>query len=221
MSAKVILVGYEKGGVGKTATVINLAVALSIEHYSGETDRILLVDADKQGTLYRWNQKREDVDGVNAFPCSYLLDNINQGVNIQRDKYDYIIIDAAGRDSREMRSGMLCCDLMVMPIETACESTDLLENMAELYTKAQDFSKDLQAVVFLNKVATTGSVEERQYAKSLLSEFPEFKLLKTMMYVRTAHKNMSRIGMGAMESKDSRAKGEVSCLLREVLSYVK
>ncbi|WP_037028205.1 AAA family ATPase, partial [Psychromonas aquimarina] len=94
MTCKVILVGYEKGGVGKTATAINIATALAKERYKGKTDRILIVDADKQATLYRWNQRREENDDTEAFPCICLLLKINKEVNRQRENYDYIIIDA-------------------------------------------------------------------------------------------------------------------------------
>ncbi|MFA0520558.1 ParA family protein, partial [Vibrio sp. 10N.222.55.E8] len=55
---KVILLGHQKGGVGKSNTAANLAVAISKERFNGETDDILLIDADPQATLYRWAQRR-------------------------------------------------------------------------------------------------------------------------------------------------------------------
>ncbi|WP_413694381.1 AAA family ATPase [Psychromonas sp. KJ10-2] len=221
MSSKVILVGFQKGGVGKTLTAVNLATSISNQKYNGKTDRILIIDADPQSSAYRWNQKREENTEVSAFTCICLSMKINMEIERHRPNYDYIIVDAAGRDSREMRSGMLCSDLMIMPIEIASESTDLLESMSEVYDAAKDFNPNLKVVSFLNKVPTNGSESERLEAKSILSEYPEFPLLKTMIYLRTAHSKMTRVGKGVSESSDSKAKGEMSCLLSEVLNELK
>ena len=121
---KVILLAHQKGGVGKSNTATNLAVAIAKEQFNGETDRILLVDADPQATLYRWSQRREDNQNVNSFPCIRLDGNITSQVKREAGKYDYVIIDAAGRDSREMRSAMLASDLMLMPTKASLADLD-------------------------------------------------------------------------------------------------
>ncbi|WP_330126258.1 division plane positioning ATPase MipZ, partial [Vibrio harveyi] len=95
-------------------TACNLAVALASERYQEDTSRILLLDADPQGTLYRWNQRRIDA-GLREFPCIRLDGNITKQLQREIENYDFIIVDAAGRDSREMRSAMLAADLMIMP----------------------------------------------------------------------------------------------------------
>ncbi|MCD9524813.1 AAA family ATPase [Photobacterium carnosum] len=212
---KVILLGHQKGGVGKSNTAVNLAVAISKEKYQGETDRILLIDADPQATLYRWAQRREENETSNAFPCIRLDGNVTKQIKREADKYDYVIVDAAGRDSREMRSAMLAVDLMLMPTKASLSDLELLEHMAETVETARDYNPDLNVAVFIN-MAPTNSQSEKTIAKQLLKEFPEFILLNTVISERKAHRDAFSEALGIHEWKDTKAKAEMSCLLKEI-----
>ena len=212
---KVILLGHQKGGVGKSNTAVNLAVAISKEEFKSETDRILLIDADPQATLYRWSQRRDENNNVNSFPCIRLDGNITAQIKREAEKYDFVIIDAAGRDSREMRSAMLACDIMLMPTKASRADLELLEHMAETVETARDYNHNLHVCVFIN-MAPTNSNAEKITAKKLLAEFPEFKLMKTVISERKAHRDAFSEALGIHEWKDSKAKAEVSCLLKEV-----
>ncbi|EGQ7990761.1 TPA: AAA family ATPase [Vibrio vulnificus] len=212
---KIILLAHQKGGVGKSDTACNLAVGLAFEHYQGYTDKILLVDADVQSTLYRWNQRRID-NGLREFPCIRLEGNINKQLQRELDNYDYIIVDAAGRDSREMRSAMLAAHLMVMPTKASHADLELLEHMAETVEAARDYNEALQVAVFIN-MAPTNTHAEKVVAKALLKEYPEFRLLNTVVADRKAHRDAFHSACGVHEWKDSKAKSEISCLLKEVV----
>lgn len=216
---KVILLGHQKGGGGKSNTAANLAVAISKERFNGETDDILLIDADPQATLYRWAQRREELDKVNAFPCIRLDGNVTKQIKRESEKYSYVIVDAAGRDSREMRSAMLAADLMLMPTKASLSDLELLEHMADTIEAARDYNSDLKVGVFIN-MSPTNSQSEKKVAKELLREFPEFVLLNTVVSERKAHRDAWSEAVGVHEWKDSKAKAEISCLLKDVQNEI-
>ncbi|TFZ57842.1 chromosome partitioning protein ParA [Photobacterium damselae subsp. piscicida] len=216
---KVILLAHQKGGVGKSNTATNLAVAIAKEKFKGNTDHILLIDADPQATLYRWAQRREESDDIPSFPCIRLDGNITSQIKRESEKYDYVIIDAAGRDSREMRSAMLSADLMLMPTKASLADLELLEHMSETVEIARDYNPNLAVCVFIN-MAPTNSQIEKLLAKQLLNEFPEFKLLHTVISERKSHRDAFSEALGVHDWKDSKAKAEVSCLLKEVLDEI-
>ncbi|MEZ8169200.1 AAA family ATPase [Vibrio tasmaniensis 1F-187] len=216
---KVILLGHQKGGVGKSNTAANLAVAISKERFNGETDEILLIDADPQATLYRWAQRREELDKMNAFPCIRLDGNVTKQIKRESEKYSYVIVDAAGRDSREMRSAMLAADLMLMPTKASLSDLELLEHMADTIETARDYNSDLKVGVFIN-MSPTNSQSEKKVAKELLREFPEFVLLNTVVSERKAHRDAWSEAVGVHEWKDSKAKAEISCLLKDVQNEI-
>lgn len=217
---KVILIGHQKGGVGKSNTASHLAVALLKEKLGGDSDRILLIDADPQATLYRWSQRREENADVISFPCIRLDGNITNQVRREVEKYDYVIIDAAGRDSREMRSAMLASDIMLMPTKASRADLELLEHMAETVETARDYNPSLIVSVFVN-MAPTNSHTEKLIAKQLLSEYPEFKLMNTVISERKAHRDSFSLALGLHEWTDLKAKGELSCLLQELSDELK
>jgi chromosome partitioning protein len=215
---KVLLIAHQKGGVGKSNTVVNLAVALASEKFNGETNQILLIDADPQASTYRWNQRRED-NGHASFPCIRLEGNINKQISREADNYQWVIIDAAGRDSREMRSAMLAADLMIMPTKASYSDLELMEHMAHTLSTAKDYNEKLKANVFIN-MSPTNSQSEKLEARKLLKEYPEFELLKSVLYERKAYRESYAAAVGVHEWKDYKAKAETSYLLKELISNV-
>lgn len=213
---KVILLAHQKGGVGKSNSVVNLAVAIAVEKYNGDTSQILLVDADPQASTYRWNQRREESDHP-SFPCIRLEGNINKQLARESENYDYVLIDAAGRDSREMRSAMLASNIMLMPTKASHADLELMEHMADTVNTARDYNEELQVAVFIN-MSPTNSQAEKKEALSLLKEYPEFKLLRSIVYERKAYRDSFAEALGVHEWNNAKAKGEFSCLLKEVLS---
>ena len=90
-----------KGGVGKTTTALNLAIACKLRGRD-----VLAVDGDRQGTLMAALSGREVEPSI---PCVHYPDGqaLRQQVTLARDRYTDIVIDAGGRDSTAMRATLM------------------------------------------------------------------------------------------------------------------
>ena len=95
----IITIANRKGGVGKTTLATNLAVALS------KKGSLVLVDADDQQSALKWSKRRTE----NPIYTEYHTGDLKKILLDLQKKYDYIILDIAGRDSEEFRSAWLGC----------------------------------------------------------------------------------------------------------------
>lgn len=138
--AVIFTIANRKGGVGKTTLATNLAVALS------NKGKLLLVDADEQRSAFQWNEHREnklDVITVHA----NLLDTLEPF----NDKYDYILIDVAGRDSEIFREALLVSDKLIVPTQPSLLDLEVIPYIAD---KAQAATKKNPALkVFAVKLS--------------------------------------------------------------------
>jgi chromosome partitioning protein len=99
----------QKGGVGKTTLSINVAACLSL---LGQ--RVLLIDADKQGTASTWASLRAD----SAFQVvSLSRENMARDAMKLAAGFDFTVIDGPPQAETISRSCIVASDLVVLPIE--------------------------------------------------------------------------------------------------------
>src|SRR6516165_3285835 len=98
----IVLVGGEKGGVGKTTLAVNLAAMRARAQHD-----VLLADADKQASANLWANIR---DQEKVDPPVRCVQKRGKGLAADvRDlatRYEDIVIDAGGQDSIELRAAM-------------------------------------------------------------------------------------------------------------------
>ncbi len=99
----------QKGGVGKSTLSINVAGCLAM---LGQ--RVLLIDADKQGTASTWASLRADAPFQ---VISMARENMARDALRVAADYDFTVIDGPPQAEAISRSCIVASDVVVVPIE--------------------------------------------------------------------------------------------------------
>ena len=211
----ILLVGGQKGGAGKTTVATNIACYL--KHLGKD---VILVDSDKQNSTTSWIQYRlENEEKLFNIPSVKVADNIAQAIKDLKIKYDYIVIDCAGRDSKEQRTGMLIADTLLIPVRPSQYDLDTLENVAQIVEDAKTINENLKSFVMFSMCPTHHLIDERNQAQKYLKEFPEFSLLEAYTSDRKVYRDTAYLGKGVIEVKNEKAAKEIKKIVEEIYVF--
>jgi chromosome partitioning protein len=208
----IILIGSQKGGCGKSTTAVNICAELA-----GKGHDVVLVDADRQCTSANWAMDRVEKPALAAVHCVQKYENIRDTLLDLDKRYEYVIVDAAGRDSRELRTGMTAAHILVVPFRPSQPDLDTLPNMQEIIIQAKDLNHNLKVYGLITMAPTNPVIHEETDARECLIDYPEIKLLSTMIRDRKVYRDAMSEGLGVVEMDNPKAKMEIKKLVEEIL----
>ena len=209
----IITIGGIKGGCGKSLISTNLTVMRAL---SGK--KVLLVDADEQGTSGDWNDHRTGLGVETPWTTIRLKSNaVRTEVKKMINNYDDILIDCGGRDTASLRAALTVSDIFLVPFQPKSFDIWTAERVCNLVEEAKALNEDLICYAVINCAGSRGS--DNEDAQKILSKADGLKLLSVTVGLRKGFSNATAEGLGIIEMRsDKKAKEEMIALHNAVFN---
>jgi chromosome partitioning protein len=210
--------GGIKGGTGKTTLAVNLTIMLA---QSGRD--VLLVDADDQGTSTLFTARRNEMTNNQAGYSAIRLREMDvyQQVLNMKDRFNDIVIDTGGRDTKSQRSAIIVSDVYILPFRPRSFDVWTIYDSITLVEESKMINPKLKAVAVINQADFRLSSENEE-TKNIFVEDEQIKktltLLDTPLSIRKAFASAASQGLSVTElkTKDQKAIDEMHNFFKAV-----
>jgi chromosome partitioning protein len=210
-----LVCGGIKGGSGKTTMATNLAAMRA-----GAGKDVLLVDADEQesATIFTAIRKRDQRERPQYTSIILRESQVRAKLDRMRVKYDDVIVDTGGRDTRAQRASLSLADVLLLPFNPRSLDIWTIENVEKLLEDMRTINPELRAVSFLNRADPVGS--DNEDSREILSAVAGIEFAGLTIVNRKAFGKAVALGLSVMElnKPDEKATREIVALYEYLFS---
>lgn len=206
----IISVLNQKGGVGKTTLSVAIAAELSRQEL-----RVLLIDADPQGSALDWAAAREEnaLFSIVGLPRPTIHKEIG---NLSKD-YDHVVIDGPPRVTDLARSAIMAADVVVIPVQPSPYDIWAADEVVKLINEASVYKDNLKSCFVINRKIVNTAIG-RDVAEALSGY--NLAVLNATIVQRVIFAESAAQGKAIFEvDKESPAVGEIEAVVQELMSF--
>lgn len=204
-----ISIQNQKGGVGKTTLAIHISHALALKGA-----RVLLVDADPQGSARDWAAARSDKPPFSVIGLD--RPTLHRDLPPLAKDYDHVVIDGPPRVSELARSAIIASDLVVVPIQPSPYDVWAADEVIKLIREASVFKETLKSVFVINRRIVNTAIGRD--VGDALAEYL-IPVLKTVVSQRVSFAESAAAGGTVLDTDPNGAAAkEILALTEEILS---
>jgi len=203
----VIVMGGEKGGVGKTALSTNLAVCLAARGRD-----VLLVDADPQRSAAKWAARRAKLEGADQRPHVNWTElggrddeseDLFSALQDFAGRYEDLVVDVGGALSADFISALAVADKLVSPLVPSDCDLATLGDLDELVGKVRAMgNRALEPWVVLNHCPTHTHNTEVEEALAEIAELDHLMAMSSTISHRRSFRDAYKHRLGVVELLD-------------------
>lgn len=207
---KILAVMNEKGGSGKTTVALNLATAL---HRAGR--RVVLVDADPQGTARDWRSASPDDADL---PDVVALDRPQMLASLKNLAADVVVIDTPAKAEQMAAAVIRIADGVLVVIQPSGADIWAAAATIKLIQARRDVGGTVQAGFLVNRASGVSKLSKEVMA----GDWNEYGVdqLDAVIRNRVSFAQSLSDGLSIYDTKDKAGQAEIDAVLKEIEEWL-